>query len=60
MTMQALLLEAVEQRLLRHLDVQFAMMVAGEEPAGMLAAAILRKGAGGGHGCLPPSRLAGG
>ena len=35
MTMQALLLEAVEQRLLRHLDVQFAMMVAGEEPAVM-------------------------
>jgi exodeoxyribonuclease V alpha subunit len=30
MTMQALLLDAVEQRLLRHLDVQFAMMVAGE------------------------------
>ena len=27
MTMQALLLDAVEQRLLRHLDVQFAMMV---------------------------------
>jgi exodeoxyribonuclease V alpha subunit len=25
MTMQALLLDAVEQRLLRHLDVQFAM-----------------------------------
>ena len=45
MTMQALLLDAVEQRLLRHLDVQFAMMVAGEEPAVMLAAAILSKDA---------------
>ena len=31
MTMQELLLEAVEQRLLRHLDVQFAIMVAGEQ-----------------------------
>ena len=41
MTMQELLLEAVEQRLLRHLDVQFAIMVAGEQPAVMLAAAIL-------------------
>ena len=49
MTMQALLLDAVEQRLLRHLDVQFAMMVAGEEPAVMLAAAILSKDAGEGH-----------
>ncbi|HFK5817686.1 TPA: exodeoxyribonuclease V subunit alpha [Enterobacter kobei] len=58
MTMQALLLEAVEQRLLRHLDVQFAMMVAGEEPAVMLAAAILSKDAGEGHVCLPLSRLA--
>jgi len=28
MTMQELLLEAVEQRALRRLDVQFAMMVA--------------------------------
>ncbi len=58
MTMQALLLDAVEQRLLRHLDVQFAMMVAGEEPAVMLAAAILSKDAGEGHVCLPLSRLA--
>ena len=58
MTMQALLLEAVEQRLLRHLDVQFARMVAGEEPAVMLAAAILSKDAGEGHVCLPLSRLA--
>lgn len=58
MTMQELLLEAVEQRLLRQLDVQFAMMVAGEHPAVMLAAAILSKDAGEGHVCLPLSRLA--
>ena len=57
MTMQELLLEAVEQRLLRHLDVQFAMMVSGDEPAVMLAAAILSKDAGEGHVCLPLSRL---
>ena len=56
MTMQELLLEAVEQRLLRQLDVQFAMMVAGEHPAVMLAAAILSKDAGEGHVCLPLSR----
>ena len=57
MTMQALLLDAIEQRALRHLDVQFAMMVASEEPAVMLAAAILSKDAGEGHVCLPLSRL---
>lgn len=58
MTMQKLLLEAVEQRVLRQLDVQFAMMVAGHDrPAVMLAAAILSKDAGDGHVCLPLSRL---
>jgi exodeoxyribonuclease V alpha subunit len=57
MTMQELLLEAVEQRVLRPLDVQFAMMVAGEEPEVMLAAALLSKDAGEGHVCLPLSRL---
>ncbi|MCK1077229.1 exodeoxyribonuclease V subunit alpha [Enterobacter cloacae subsp. cloacae] len=57
MTMQELLLEAVEQRLLRHFDVQFAIMVAGEQPAVMLAAAILSNDAGEGHVCLPLSRL---
>ena len=58
MTMQKLLLEAVEQGVLRQLDVQFAMMVAGhEQPAVMLAAAILSKDAGDGHVCLPLSRL---
>jgi exodeoxyribonuclease V alpha subunit len=57
MTMPELLLEAVEQRLLRPLDAQFAMMVAGAQPAVMLAAAILSKDAGEGHVCLPLSRL---
>jgi len=58
MTMQALLLEAVEQRVLRPLDAQFAMMVAGnDQPAVMLAAAILSRDAGEGHVCLPLSRL---
>ncbi|MNZ47268.1 RecBCD enzyme subunit RecD [compost metagenome] len=58
MTMQALLLEAVEQRVLRRLDAQFAMMVAGnDQPAVMLAAAILSRDAGEGHVCLPLSRL---
>jgi exodeoxyribonuclease V alpha subunit len=41
MTMDELLLAAVEQRLLRPLDVQFALMVAQEaHPAVKLAAAI--------------------
>lgn len=58
MTMQKLLLEAVEQRVLRRLDVQFAMMVAGnDEPAVMLAAALLSRDAGEGHVCLPLSQL---
>ncbi|MCU6668541.1 exodeoxyribonuclease V subunit alpha [Enterobacteriaceae bacterium H4N4] len=58
MTMQKLLLEAVEQRVLRRLDVQFAMMVAGnDEPAVMLAAAMLSRDAGEGHVCLPLSQL---
>lgn len=57
MTMQELLLEATEQHLLRQLDVQFAIMVAGEQPAVMLAAAILSRDAGEGHVCLPVSRL---
>jgi exodeoxyribonuclease V alpha subunit len=55
--MQELLLGATEQRLLRQLDVQFAIMVAGEQPAVMLAAAILSRDAGEGHVCLPLSRL---
>ena len=42
MTMDELLQQAVEQRLLRPLDVQFALMVAQEaHPAVKLTAAIL-------------------
>ncbi|HEY4466800.1 MAG TPA: exodeoxyribonuclease V subunit alpha [Klebsiella sp.] len=59
MTMDELLLQAVEQRLLRPLDVQFALMVAQEaHPAVKLVAAILSRDAGEGHVCLPISRLA--
>ena len=58
MTMQALLQEALQQKLLRPLDVQFALTVASEdEPALMLAAALLSRDAGEGHVCLPLSRL---
>lgn len=58
MTLRTLLLEAVEQKLLRPLDVQFAWTVAGsDEPAVMLAAALLSRDAGEGHVCLPLTRL---
>lgn len=41
MTLEQRLLEAAEQKLLRPLDVQFALMVAKDEhPAVMLAAAL--------------------
>ncbi|MGS3447606.1 exodeoxyribonuclease V subunit alpha [Klebsiella electrica] len=54
MTMDELLLEAASQRLLRPLDVQFALMVAQEaHPAVKLAAAVLSRDAGEGHVCLP-------
>ncbi len=47
MTMDELLLEAASQRLLRPLDVQFALMVAQEaHPAVKLAAAVLSRDAG--------------
>ncbi|STU61116.1 exodeoxyribonuclease V subunit alpha [Klebsiella pneumoniae subsp. pneumoniae] len=49
-----------EQRLLRPLDVQFALMVAqNDPPAVKLAAALLSRDAGEGHVCLPLSRLSG-
>ncbi|WP_435927672.1 exodeoxyribonuclease V subunit alpha [Dryocola sp. BD613] len=58
MTMLQWLQQAVEQKLLRALDVQFAMMVASnEQPAVMLAAALLSHDAGEGHVCLPLARL---
>jgi len=58
MTMREKLLEAVEQRALRRLDLQFALMLAdNDRPALMLAAALLSRDAGEGHVCLPLSRL---
>ncbi|MCS2147283.1 exodeoxyribonuclease V subunit alpha [Scandinavium manionii] len=58
MTMEAWLMEAAQQKLLRHLDVQFALMVAEHDTAGvMLAAALLSRDAGDGHVCLPLSRF---
>lgn len=58
MSMATLLREAAEQKLLRPLDVQFALTVAKEEePAVMLAAALLSHDAGEGHVCLPLARL---
>ncbi len=59
MTFDQLLLAAVEQRLLRPLDVQFALMVAqNDPPAVKLAAALLSRDAGEGH-VLCRSRLSG-
>ncbi|MGU3524985.1 exodeoxyribonuclease V subunit alpha [Enterobacteriaceae bacterium C23F] len=58
MTMVSLLMEAAQQKLLRPLDVQFALMVAEhDEPAVLLAAALLSRDAGEGHVCLPLSRF---
>ena len=58
MTLRTLLLDAVEQKLLRPLDVQFAFTVAADdEPAVMLAAALLSRDAGEGHVCLPLENL---
>ncbi|MGK9175149.1 exodeoxyribonuclease V subunit alpha [Yokenella regensburgei] len=58
MTLRTLLQEAVVQKLLRPLDVQFAFTVAGnEQPAVMVAAALLSRDAGEGHVCLPLERL---
>ncbi|EEF8871550.1 exodeoxyribonuclease V subunit alpha [Salmonella enterica] len=58
MTIQERLLEAVEQKLLRPIDAQFALTVAGnDDPAVTLSAALLSHDAGEGHVCLPLSRL---
>lgn len=58
MTLEQRILEAVELRLLRPLDVQFALMVAQDEhPAVMLAAVMLSRDTGEGHVCLPLSHL---
>lgn len=59
MSMEKCLLEAVAQKRLRPLDAQFALAVAGpQEPAVMLAAALLSREVGKGHVCLPLSHLA--
>lgn len=58
MSLENLLIEATELKLLRPLDVQFALTIArNEHPAVMLAAAILSRDAGEGHVCLPLSHL---
>ncbi|EAY1187846.1 exodeoxyribonuclease V subunit alpha [Salmonella enterica subsp. diarizonae] len=58
MTIQERLLEAVGQKLLRPIDAQFALTVAGnDDPAVTLAVALLSHDAGEGHVCLPLSRL---
>ncbi|EKT6450994.1 exodeoxyribonuclease V subunit alpha [Salmonella enterica] len=58
MTIQERLLEAVGQKLLRPIDAQFALTVAGnDDPAVTLAAALLSHDTGEGHVCLPLSRL---
>ncbi|EAM8331710.1 exodeoxyribonuclease V subunit alpha [Salmonella enterica] len=58
MTIQERLLEAVGQKLLRPIDAQFALTVAGnDDPAVTLAAALLSHDVGEGHVCLPLSRL---
>ncbi|WP_313668844.1 exodeoxyribonuclease V subunit alpha [Atlantibacter sp.] len=58
MKMDKLLHQAQQLKLLRPLDVQFAFMVASaEEPAVMLAAALVSRDAGEGHVCMPLSRL---
>lgn len=54
----ALLGQAVELRLLRPLDIQFALLLADDtQPARLLAAACLSAEAGEGHVCLPLSQL---
>ncbi|WP_033783985.1 exodeoxyribonuclease V subunit alpha [Pantoea sp. 9140] len=56
--MLSLLLQAVEKRLLRPLDIQFARLVATEsQPALLLAAACVSAEAGEGHVCLPLNNL---
>lgn len=58
MTLMEGLQQAQRLRLLRPLDVQFAQMVASEQqPALMLAAALVSRDAGEGHVCLPLEQL---
>jgi len=54
----SLLDQAVEKRLLRSLDLQFARLVADiSQPAWLLAAACVSAEAGDGHVCLPLAHL---
>ncbi|MHA6312486.1 exodeoxyribonuclease V subunit alpha [Pantoea sp. S-LA4] len=56
--MLSLLLQAVDKRLLRPLDIQFARLLAEEsQPALLLAAACVSAEAGEGHVCLPLDNL---
>lgn len=58
MTLTEGLQQAQRLRLLRPLDVQFAQMVAtAQQPALMLAAALVSRDAGEGHVCLPLDQL---
>lgn len=58
MSMSELLNQAVALKALRPLDSQFAMMVANDnQPAVMLAAALLSRESGEGHVCLPLERI---
>ncbi|MBD8214805.1 exodeoxyribonuclease V subunit alpha [Erwinia persicina] len=58
MTLMEGLQQAQRLRLLRPLDVQFAQMVAtAQQPALMLAAALVSRDAGEGHVCLPLDQL---
>lgn len=58
MNMMALLNQALEQKLLRFLDVQFSQIIAADEsPLLQLACALLSADAGAGHVCLPITRL---
>ncbi len=58
MNIVALLQQAVERRLLRSLDIQFALLMAeSDQPARLLAAACLSAEAGEGHVCLPLTQL---
>lgn len=58
MNMSTLLQQALAQKLLRPLDVQFARWLADDsQPAIMLAAALLSRDTGDGHVCLPLENL---
>ncbi len=56
-SMHSLLLEACNKGLLRQLDLQFALCLAADNPALMLAAAWVSAEAGAGHACLPVAQM---